>query len=311
MKPKMMIRMALVCLAVMTASQTFAQQNAGHTQYLWNQLSLNPAYAGSKKSLATGLSYRAQWLGIEGAPLTENFFVHSPLSHGQFGTGLNVMRDRLGITNNLNAQASFAYKMNFDFGTISVGMSGVVDHTTLQWTSVDPTDQVDPSIPYADVSQLDFNAGFGLHFQREEMFFGLSVPRLLENEVGYPVPETNVSALLQGRRHIHAIGGYMWQANRYIWVQPYFMTRYVAGAPFQLDLGCLVQFNKTVWVGGSFRWGDSVDFLLNYNLSKQLKLGYSFDFSVTKIQGHAGSHELFLGYELRKKKDGYNHPRFF
>lgn len=302
----------VACLAFsMLTKQSEAQQQIGHTQFLWNQLSINPAYAGTKKSLSAGLFFRSQWMGIEGAPQTENVFVHAPISHGDFGVGLNIMRDQLGISNAITAAGNFSYKLRFDQGDLSLGLSGEYGSHRMNWTSADPDQVGDPSIPFADISESNYNFGFGAHFSNEFFYAGLSIPRLLETDTQFTSEESSITALYQARRHIFFTAGGMWKMNKTTWVHPIMMVKYVNGAPVQPDLGVLFFLNKTFWIGSSFRWGDSVSVMLDYAITKQLKVGYSFDFTLTKIQGHAGSHEFFLGFDVRKKKEGYNHPRFF
>ncbi len=298
-------------LLVMLSCESSAQQQIGHTQFLWNQLAVNPAFAGTKQALSAGVFLRSQWMGIEGAPKTETRFVHAPISHGDFGVGMNVMRDQLGISNTISVQGDFAYKLRFNFGDLSLGLGAEYGSQRMNWTSADPDQQYDPSIPFADISQGYYNFGFGAHFSNELMYFGLSIPRLLETETQFTGEESSISALFQAKRHIYFTGGGMWQMNKNTWVHPVMMVKYVDGAPIQPDLGVLFLVNKTFWIGPSLKWGDSVTLMLDYAITKQLKVGYAFDFTFTNIQGHAGSHEFFLGFDVRKKKEGYNHPRFF
>lgn len=311
MKRNALYKVLLAVLVVFIGASAEAQQLMGNTQYIWNQMAVNPAYAGSKEGLSTGLFYRNQWTGFEGAPRTENVFIHTPLAHGAFGTGLNIMRDRLGISSQLSAQASFSYKLKFDHGTMSLGLSGEYASTRMDWANVNPYDQNDQAIPFATVTEPSFNFGFGAYYSNEFMFASLSVPRLLESNSDFSNLETNVNAVIQARRHVHFIAGGMWRAGRELWIHPMLMTRYVVGAPVQVDLGCLLYLNRSIWVGSTYRWGDSFSVLMNYEVTRQLRVGYAFDFTVTQLQGHAGSHEFFLGYDLVKQKDGFNHPRFF
>ncbi|MFT4682717.1 MAG: type IX secretion system PorP/SprF family membrane protein [Flavobacteriales bacterium] len=308
---KMLRALIAMLMLVFLSHESSAQQQIGHTQFLWNQMSINPAYAGTKKALSAGLFFRSQWMGVEGAPQTENLFVHAPVAHGDFGLGLNVMRDQLGISNTLSVQGDFAYKLRFNFGDLSLGLGAEYGTHRMNWTTADPDAQFDPSIPFADISEAYYNFGFGAHFSNELMYFGLSIPRLLETETKFTGEESSASALFQAKRHIYFTGGGMWQLNKDTWIHPIFMVKYVDGAPVQPDFGVLFLLNKSFWIGPSYRWGDSVSIMLDYAITKQLKVGYAFDFTITEIQGHAGSHEFFLGFDVRKKKEGYNHPRFF
>lgn len=289
----------------------FAQQNAGNTQFLWNQLAFNPAVAGSKDGLSSGLFYRNQWTGFEGAPRTENAFLHAPLSHGSFGVGLNVMRDRLGFTSTSAVQASFAYQLGMQNGTLSFGLSAEYGNTHIDWTQANPSTAGDQSIPVANIGEAFYNFGFGTYFRNERFFVGLSAPRLLETRSLFANTDNVQSASYQTKRHVHLTGGALFRISQNTYLHPITMLRYVDGAPLQADLGVLFYVNKSIWVGPSYRLGDSFSAIFSYEITKSLKVGYAYDFTITKIQNHLGSHELYLGFNFIKKSDGYYHPRFF
>lgn len=298
-------------LTLLYSLDVSAQQYIGHTQSMWNQMAINPAYAGSEKSLDAGLFVRNQWMNLEGAPRTENLFVHSPIAHGDFGVGLNVMRDRLGISSTVGAQASFAYRLRFDQGTLAFGLSGEFANHRMNWTETDAFQEGDQAIPFGDIAQAEYNFGFGTFFRNEHFYVGLSVPRLLESETLFTDPEAGLEATYGHKRHFYLNAGGIWRAGESLYIQPVMMARYVEGAPFQTDLGVLFYVNNMLWVGPSFRWGDSFSIMIDYEITEQLRVGYAYDFTISQIQGHLGSHEFFLGYTLGQKSDGYNHPRFF
>lgn len=304
-------RIYLLVFFAFFLSELKAQQHIGNTQFLWNQMAINPAYAGSGDALQTGLFYRNQWAGLEGAPTTENIFVHAPVSKQGFGAGLNLMRDRIGIARDLSAEASFSYKMRFNAGSLSLGLSAMYGSQRMDWLSTDPYTMGDQAIPFADIAEHTFNFGFGAFFRSERFFAGFSIPRLLEQEARFMSPESGVQAIVQGRRHLYATLGGIVPLSASLDLQPIAMLRYVEGAPFQSDFGALLHFNDLLWVGATMRWGDSVSLLVDYDINRQLRVGYAFDYTLSRLQGHAGSHEFFLGFALLKKRDGYNHPRFF
>ncbi len=310
LKMKLLSGIAAMASLVITLPGT-AQQYMGNTQFLWNQMAINPAFAGSRQALETGLFYRNQWAGMEGAPTTENVFVHAPLGKRGLGAGLNFMRDRIGISQQVGVQGSLSYKLRFDQGALSFGLSGEYGVQQYDWTRVDPYTAGDQAIPMADLAASQYNFGFGAFFLNEYFFAGLSVPRLLENNTRFDNSESAMQAIFTARRHIHFTMGGLIQLSKQVDLQPVAMLRYVEGAPFQIDAGALVRINQVIWVGSTVRWGDSVSLIFDYDISKQMRIGYAYDYTLTQMQGHAGTHEFFLGYALRKKRDGYNHPRFF
>jgi type IX secretion system PorP/SprF family membrane protein len=288
-----------------------AQQHFGHTQYLWNQMAINPAYAGSQESLHTGVFYRNQWAGFEGAPTTENVFAHAPISRNGFGAGVNLVRDRIGISRNVAVQTSFSYKMKFNEGALSFGLSGEYGSQRFDWTQTDPYDMGDQAIPFADVAANYVNFGFGMYFSNEVFFAGVAVPRLLETQQSYRNSESMAHALYTFSRHVYLTAGAVFEVSDALNIQPVAMMRYVEGAPLQADAGVLLNINRVMWVGTNVRWGDSVSIVFDYDITSQLRIGYGFDYTLTRLQGHAGTHEFFLGYALQKRRDGYTHPRFF
>lgn len=303
----------LLVLLMACASQLDlrAQQYFGTTQYLWNQMSINPAFAGSKDALESGLFYRNQWAGLDGAPTTENVFVHAPISRNGFGAGLNLFRDRIGISRDIAVQGAFSYKMRMREGALSFGLSAEYGSQRMDWTQTNPFEQGDEAIPFADIASPYYNFGFGSYFQTEQFFVGFSVPRLLETDQSFVNSESGVTALFETRRHAFLTAGAVFKAGRNVNIQPVAQVRYVEGAPVQVDAGALVNLNKVIWLGTNIRWGDSVSLMFDYDLTAQLRMGYAFDYTLTRMQGHAGTHEFFLGYALKKKRDGYTHPRFF
>lgn len=311
MKPTHIYAALLAALLCITAPRSAAQQHFGHTQFLWNQMALNPAYAGSKESLESGMFYRNQWAGFEGAPTTENVFVHAPLSRNGFGGGVNFVRDRIGIMRNVAVQTNFSYKMRLNKGSLSFGLSGEYGAQRFDWARTDPYDLGDQAIPFADLSASYVNFGFGSFFRSERFFAGLSVPRLLETSQSFRNSESGARAIYEMRRHLYFMTGMVLQVSANLSLQPVAMVRYVGGAPVQTDIGALVNVNKVIWVGSTVRWGDSVSILFDYQITDQLRTGYAFDYTVSRLRGHAGTHEFFLGYALQKSRDGYIHPRFF
>lgn len=312
MKLKLNLLSGLAAVAsLMFTLPAFAQQYMGNTQFLWNQMAINPAFAGSRESLEAGVFYRNQWAGMEGAPTTENVFVHAPLGKRGIGAGINFMRDRIGISQQIGVQGSMSYKLRFDQGALSFGLSGEYGVQQLDWTRVDPYTAGDQAIPMADIAANQYNFGFGAFFLNEHFFAGFSVPRLLESSTRFEHQESAMQAIYTTRRHAFLTAGAIIKLSKQVQLQPVTMLRYVEGAPFQVDAGALVRINEVIWLGSTVRWGDSVSLIFDYDINKQLRIGYAYDYTLTQMQGHAGTHEFFLGYALRKKRDGYNHPRFF
>ncbi len=301
----------IIILVLLFGSKTHAQQHIGFTQFMWNQSIVNPAFSGSKEALSARAFYRSQWAGFEGAPVIQSISVHSPVFNEEFGAGLNVMRDQLGISDKITIAGSFSYRMKLSKGRLGFGLSGEYALQQMAWSTVHANDSGDEALPYADVTVGAPNFGFGIHYDTHKFFLGLAVPELLENDIQMSQSVNGVTTYNNPMRHIYLMSGYIFDVNKTIKIKPSVMVRYVNNAPVQIDANLSALFNEKIWVGVGYRHGDSADLMLQYNFTSQLKAGYSYDFTLTKIQGHAGSHEIFLGFDLQKKSDGFNHPRYF
>ena len=301
-----------VCLILlMTAMKGVGQQDPQHTQFMWDQSSLNPAYTGIEESLSSSLFLRQQWLGIEGAPKSEYVSIHTPIMNRQGGVGAVVWHDQIGINNQLRVKFQGAYNLRLSKGYLRFGLSAEWMNWSMKWTDTSPDEGGDLSIPDADLSENALNGGFGMMYHTDLLYVGFSIPNLMENQWVFDSDETNAFATMEESRHYYLNAGRAFKLNPKLILKPAMMVRYVQGAPIQTDVNASFLFNKTLWVGASYRLGDSVDLLFEYTVTRQLTIGYSFDFTLSKLQNHQGSHELFLGFNLEKKKDGFNHPRFF
>lgn len=296
---------SLFCILLFSTAD--AQQNMGYTQFAWDPLVVNPAYAGSKESLSSRLFYRNQWAGFEGAPKTQSLSVHSPLHYGDFGAGLTVMHDELGVTDQISAAASFAYHMKMSEGKLAFGLNAEYRSFNVKWSALNPQEELDEFLPVSDIMSAAPNFGFGMYYYTSRFYGGLSIPWLLEPSIdmGQDVAGLDIS------RHVYLMSGYVFDISPQVKLKPAAMIRVVQNAPIQADVNLSALFNETIWAGASYRFGDSGDLMLQYHINKQFTVGYAYDFTFSKIQNHSGSHEIFLGFDLQKKSDGYNHPRFF
>lgn len=305
---KFSILFLLGLLALLACSTANGQQQMGYTQFTWDQSIVNPAYVGSTEALSSRLFYRNQWAGFEGAPKTQSLSVHSPFNYGSFGAGLNVIHDQLGITDQITAKASFAYHMKLDQGKLAFGLSGEYSSLSMTWSGLSPQDEFDESLPVADVQSGIPNFGFGAYYYTSRLYIGASVPWLLEPTVDMG---SSTFSGLDVKRHAYLMAGYVFDVGKNVKIRPSAMVRVVENAPVQVDANISVLMNDVIWVGASYRVGDSGDLMIQYEINKQFSVGYSYDFTFSKIQNHSGSHEVFIGFDLQRKSDGYDHPRYF
>lgn len=296
------MRAITLLLALLTASVAWSQQQPGFTQFLWDQLSINPGAAGHQDGFTVRSFYRMQWLGVEGAPQTQTLSVHGRAFGDAAGMGLTVYHDQHGITRELVARASGAYRMSLQKGVLSLGLSAQYGFHQHQWNTTAALETDDPSIPLSMSAVTSMNAGFGVHYQSQTGYFSVSVPTILEDEF-----EQGFTA----ERHFYAAGAQRFRLSRTFEIQPSAMLRYLANAPVQIDGQIAAIFNQTFYAAVGYRHGDSIALMLQYALTENWTFGYGFDLTTTALWINSGTHEVFLGYNLNRRKQGYQHPRFY
>ncbi len=282
-----------------------AQQDPMFAHYMFNQLVLNPAYAGSSDYVSFIATTRHQWVGLEGAPQTQTFSVNTPLKN-QVGAGLSLGRDVAGPVKVFMFEADFSYKLKLSeksdllFGLMAGFNNSVVNLTNLE--NVDPDDLS---------FQNDINAfkpvfGAGLYFSNPKGFAGFSVPELVETDY------TTQSVSWQHKRHYYLSGGFIASLNEQIKLRPSVMMRYVGGAPFSAEATASFIFKDKLWFGLIYRLNDAAGALAALQINNQLRIAYSYDYSVSMLRGYqGGSHELSVIYDLNFGTKNHTSPRYF
>jgi len=290
------------------AFAAMAQQDPMFTQYMWNQLAVNPAYAGSRDAGSVTAFYRNQWAGFEGAPKTISLSGHAPFAGYNMAIGAFLMRDQIGITENYNFNLSYAYRIRIGSARLALGLQGEVRQQRINWPNSNPVDQIDDEIPYETENAFLPNAGAGIYIDHDRFFIGAAMPRLIENKYIYENEETNSFQ----RSHIFINGGLIIPLSSAVKLKPGGLVKYVANAPLEYDVNLSFFFFEKVWVGGTYRSGDSWDAMISYHWNNRFRVGYAYDFTTTDLKNHnSGSHEVFVGYDFKKRVKGVDHPRYF
>lgn len=288
-----------------------AQQDAMYTHYSFNMLAINPAYAGSREVLTLNALHRSQWVGFDGAPVSDNFTIHAPLFKHKMGIGLSALNDKIGPINNTSLNASYAYKIKFKIGgQLSMGINGGINLLQANLVGLTATNYNDVTIANNTRNQMSPNFGVGFYFTRKKYFVGLSSPKLIKNKID----PTSPSGLSLEKRHVYVTGGIVLGLSRNVEFRPTMLIKMTQAAPIQTDLTGMFIFNKVLEFGGMFRTGDAIGLLLGYNLENNLRIGYSFDWSygVQTSRVNSGSHELMLRYDfISKTKKRIVSPRYF
>ena len=306
---------ATVLILLLVAFGAQAQQDAMYTHYMFNTLSVNPAYAGSRDALTiTGL-HRTQWAGFEGAPNTQTITAHTPIIRDNFGVGLSLVKDKIGPTSALSINLDLAYHMqiNEQGHQLALGLKagGNIVQNDLASLSLDAAG--DNAFASSTTSEFLPNFGFGAYYYTDRWYVGASTPQLVQNTFKYSNMSTAAEPSAQ-QRHYFLIGGAVFGLTETIKLKPTTLLKLTEGAPTQLDLTGSLLFDDKFWLGAMWRSGDALGALVGYQFTPQLAAGYSFDFSYTNttFRYNGGSHEIMLRYDfIYRDKGKVKSPRYF
>jgi type IX secretion system PorP/SprF family membrane protein len=300
----------IVILALFTSSVAIAQQDALFSQYMFNKLVLNPGYAGSREVLSADLIDRYQWVGIEGAPRTITFSMHSPLRNDHIGLGFYIYSDQLGPTTDQGFQASYAYRINLPKGKLSFGLQAGFKYFNIDWEKI-YTENPDYMFQGTQKNKLTPDANFGLYYYSNRMYAGISSKQLLQNEYGM-VKQNDSSAYSKLLRHFYGMAGMAVPVSEQVLFRPSILVKYVKNAPMQIDFNASFLIHELFWVGLTYRTEDALVFMTELNIGKNLRLGYSYDVYLNKlVQYNKGSHEIRIGLDIDLLKNRMLTPRYF
>ncbi|OKS87532.1 PorP/SprF family type IX secretion system membrane protein [Mucilaginibacter polytrichastri] len=304
----------LIILILITCAgkQALAQQEAMYTQYMFNSLAINPAYAGSRNVTSATALYRSQWVGIQGAPTTATLSIDAPLDNKKIGLGLQVFNDRLGITNTSGAFGSYAFRIRMDKGTLALGLQAGVSQYRADFTSVNLGSDASPDLAFSNnINKMLIDFGVGVYYSTDKFYLGLSSPQLLNNQLhNFTVEGSNT---FSGQAmHLFLATGYVFPLNEDLHLKPSVLIKYVKGAPIEGDLNATLWIKDVFAVGAQYRTEADISGLIEFQVSPQIRLGYSYDHSTTPlVQFNSGSHEIMIRYEFGFTKGKILSPRYF
>lgn len=287
-----------------------AQQDPLFTQYMFNKLLVNPAYAGSRENFCFDMLNRSQWVNIEGAPETFTFSGHTAMRSKNVGVGFYMFRDKLGPTNNQGFMGTYSYRIFFAKSSLAFGLQFGVKYFDFDWNAMKLKDE-DYLFDPTDIRRFTPDANIGVYYQSNRYFFGLSSKQLLQNEYGYSSKDGK-SSFSKLTRHFYLMGGTAFPIVDKIVFRPSLMAKFTPNAPLQVDVNASVLFNNYFWVGASYRTGKAIAFMTEFKIAERLKLGYSYDLYFNELQSfNYGSHEIRLGFEFPLFEERMRTPRYF
>lgn len=307
----------LSCLIVFAfAKAVTAQQDPQYTQYMYNPIVVNPAYAGNRGVMSIMGLHRSQWVGLDGAPRTQTLSLHTPISNSRVGLGLSVVNDEIGPADETYAAADFSYTIPVgDDARLSFGIKGGVHLLNVDFTRLNIFNTGDTRLQENVENRLSPTVGAGLYYHTERFYLGLSTPNLLQTDHFDSSNDSGATTFVaQERVHFFGTAGYVFDLNDNIKFKPATLLKVVAGAPLQLDVTGNFLFNDKFTVGAAYRWSAAVSAMVGFQVSDQMLLGFAYDRETTEL-GNAvfndGSYELFARFELFNSYDRIITPRFF
>ncbi len=313
---KILFVLSLVFVAVLG----YGQQERQYTQFMYNKLSFNPGYAGSFDAASLTGIYRNQWIGLDGAPKSVTVSFDAPLKNDRVGVGLNLHTNKIGITNTVTADGSYAYRIKMGAGTLGIGVQASIRYFSNDYSDsrLIATQDIgtDGGIPNEQSSKYVPNFGAGLFYSTEKFYAGLSVPRLLNNNIDFSSLNPKEGREFQ---HIYAMTGVLLKMSQKIQLQPQVLFKFVSNAPLDADLNLNLIFDKRFTIGATYRLGgddqsagESIDLIASAYLTQNLMFGLSYDITMSGLkQANNGSIEAIIKYNFGRMPEDIINPRFF
>lgn len=308
---------AVVGLLALAPQRVHAQQDPQFTQYMFNLLAVNPAYAGSAERVSLKALSRHQWVGFAGAPTTQTLTVHSPFLLESLGLGGTLVRDEHGPVRQYGFMVDIAYRMFLGHNSkLSFGIKGGMNLFQGDFAELNPLEANDQVFQQNVQQKFDPQFGFGVMWYSDRFYLGLSTPKLLRTKLFQDAAYTDSiagSPWQAGQRsHWYLTGGYVFDLGMYTKFKPTFMVQAVDGAPLIIDIGANFLLYEKLWLGAQYRHSDAVGALAQYYLTNDLTVGYAYDYPLSLIHDHSGgTHEFMLGFEFGNKLKGIRSPRYF
>lgn len=292
-----------------------AQQVPLYTHYMYNTLVVNPGYAGSRDALTVTVLHRSQWVDFKGAPVTQTITMHSPLQNQHIALGLSVMNDKIGPVNNTSVFGDFAYRMQITVKSkLALGISVGANIFQAELNSLKLDQENDLVFQNNINNHVTPNFGFGAYYSRDRFYAGISTPDLLQNSYSVITQENGNTLIGKEQRHYFFIAGSLLRITDKLDLKPTTLIKVTPAAPIQATPTVSLIIMKKLLVGAMFRTGDAVGGLVGLDITEQLHLGYSFDWSygLETLKYNMGSHELVLRYDfLFIDKKQIHSPRNF
>lgn len=291
--------------------QVFAQQDAQFTQSLLNPNTVNPAFAAARNSFNISLLHRTQWINIEGRPLTQTLSVSSPLPNDKLSVGVNVLNDKIGPAQELYTNLDVAYTLFLrDYRQFSFGVKAGAHMLHVDFSKLNSQHPDDSELLQNIDNKIVPQFGFGLLYQTEKLFLGMSIPDLLETK---HLKQNQTDYIAKERMSLYFSGGYAFDIREGLQFQPSFQSKMLTGSPLQVDVAASFMWNEKFSAGVAYRLSSAVSGIVSYKVLPQLQVGVAYDYELTDMsQLTPGSYEFVLKFDNgNKTRKRLINPRFF
>ena len=297
-------------LLIFTSFVNFAQQDAQYTQYMYNTITINPAYAGSRGAFSIFAMHRTQWVGLDGAPVTNVASMNTPLNNSNLGLGVSFINDKIGPTNKNSISADLSYTIpTSENYKLSFGMKATANLFNLDITKLNPVvaSPLDPSMQNIK-NEFSPNIGAGIYLHSDKAYVGFSIPNFIESN-RY---DDNEVVIYKEKINYYLMAGYVFDLSSELKFKPAVLSKLVVGAPLQVDISGNFLINDKFTIGLAYRWSAALSAIVGFQVTEGMYIGYGYDRETTKLNNYnSGSHEILLRYEIFKNNDKITTQRFF
>jgi len=309
----------LICLFTLATAASFAQSDQHYTMFMYNKLLYNPAYTGSRDATSVNAVYRDQWTEIQGAPKTLNLSVDGPVGNymkpfRKVAIGVSIDNERIGVENNTDMMAYYAYRIKLDKSVLSFGLRAGSRIYTTNYNALNPFQQNDLNLAQNIKNAFLPNAGAGVYWSGDQFFLGASVPNLLQDYYDKNTKTVNISQSKEVRGY-YFNGGYVFPVNETIKLEPQILARYAGNSQFNLPFNCdfnisAIAFDRILF-GITYRTDKSFEGIVHVQAAKHINIGYAYDYLISPLQGYnGGAHEIVIGFDFSRDNSKYTTPRF-
>jgi len=302
----------LLLLSTLFFLQSNAQQDAQFTQYMYNTILVNPAYAGTRDAMSIFISNRSQWIGLEGAPKTNSISMNTPITPS-LGIGLSVINDKIGCSDENNIAADISYSIPFsETHQLSFGVKASLNLLNVDFNKLYLGSTIDNVFENNINNKFSPNIGVGFYYHSGVNYIGISAPNLLETVYFSDQNDSNSSKIIKDKTHYYLIAGHVFDLNDRVKFKPSLQAKCVKGSPLQVDLSANFMINEKFTAGVAYTYNSSASALFGFQTGESLFIGYSYDINTNNLQKYnSGSHEIFLRFEILKTVSRIVTPTFF